>query len=122
MRSLIWSTVAVLCGWTIFLYWWSVVLEKTTRAAFFYVVAGIMFSLAVLFIVSLFWIIHNLRLAGRGRRSSSTPYFPGPRSHDQFDRSLLIKDLETLRTSSVVVIHADERGKSYVRDDAGRVA
>lgn len=86
------------------------------------VVAGLMFVLAVLFIVSLFWIAHNLRLARRGRRSSSTPYFPGSRDRDKFDRSLVIEDLETLRTSPVVVVDADEEGKSYVRDDEGRVA
>ncbi|MBW3563654.1 MAG: hypothetical protein KY459_02910 [Acidobacteria bacterium] len=122
LRSLIWSIVSLFFGWTIFFYWWSIVLKETTSGAFIDVIAGLMFVLAVLFIVSIFWIAHNLRLARRGRRSSSTPYFPGSRGRDKFDRSPVIENLETLRTWPVVVVDTDEEGKSYVRGDEEREA
>lgn len=123
LRSLIWNVVAFIFGWTLFFYWWSIVLEATTSATFIDIFAGLLFILAVLFILSWFWIAHNLRLARRGSRSDGDTDIP------ETDRSELpggpspIGDLEALRASAVVVVDSEEDGSGkFYSGEGGRVA
>ena len=117
-RSLFWNVVALLFGWTLFLYWWWVVLGRTTRHVFWHLVSGLVLLMASLVVLSLAWIVHNLRLAGKGRRNRATPYHPGAFDRDKLNRPLVLEDIHLLREAPVVVIQSTSEQKLYREGEA----
>jgi hypothetical protein len=120
-KSRLWNLVALLFGWTLFLYWWWVVLRRTDRVVTWRLVTGLAVLASFLVAFSLIWILHNLRLARGGRRNRATPYHAGAFERDKLDRPLVLTDLHTLREAPVVVVHASAGQKVYVEGEAGDI-
>ncbi|HJQ37116.1 MAG TPA: hypothetical protein VKB93_08255 [Thermoanaerobaculia bacterium] len=117
-KSRAWNLIALLFGWTLFLYWWWVVLRRTDHVVAWRLVTGLMLLASFLVAFSLIWILHNLWLARRGRRNRATPYNAGVFERDKLDRPVMLGDLHVLREAPVVIVTADRGQKRYVEGEA----
>ena len=117
-KSRVWNLIALLFGWTLFVYWWWVVLRRTDDGVTWRLVTGLMVLASFLVAFSLIWILHNLHLARRGRRNRATPYKAGVFERDKLDREVVLANLHTLREAPVVIVHADREQKHYSEGEA----
>lgn len=116
-KSMFWNAIALLFGWTLFLYWWWVVLGRTNRHVLWHLLGGLGLLAGLLVVFSVVWILHNLRLAGRSRRHRATPYNPGTFERDKLDRRVVLDDLHVLREASVIVVESTGEQKRYVESE-----
>ena len=117
-KSRVWNLIALLFGWTLFLYWWWVVLRRTDHVIAWRLVTGLAVLASFLVAFSLIWILHNLRLARKSRRNRATRYNAGVFERDKLDRPVVLRDLHTLREAPVVIVHADREQKHYIEGEA----
>ena len=99
ISSVLWALFSILCGWSLFFYWWMTILSETQTA----VVLGLLEQLAltalVLILVAFGWVAHNRRQASRGKRGHSSPFRPPLFVTDHFNRTLVLPESDALRTS-----------------------
>src|SRR5688572_6467832 len=74
LGSIFWSTVSLLLGWTLYVYWWSKVLSQEQPREVIVLLLLIVLSSMVLLALVLAWIWHNRRLARRGVRGSTSRF------------------------------------------------
>lgn len=121
-KSLLWNGLALLFGWTLFVYWWWIVLRRTERGVVWHLVTGLAILASFLVFFTLVWILHNLRLAGRSGRNRATRYHPGAFERDKLDRPVVLGDLHVLREASVIVVQSADGQKVYRRGDSRDLA
>jgi hypothetical protein len=113
MGSLFWGLVALFLGWVPFVYWWREVLASEEKAVFMGLLLWLLAAIAILALATSLWIVHNKRLARRGRRGLATRFFTLEHVSDRLGRSLELPDHDELRSSPRVVIRAEEDLKTY---------
>ena len=57
--------VIALAGWVLFTYWWWLVMRQTGRDQIVWTLTFIAISLAVIVLVTVLWVMHNVRLFKR---------------------------------------------------------
>ncbi len=114
--------VMALLAWVLFIYWWRRVLDTaalTQRIIFFSLLSvGIAWFLVA--VLSALWILHNKRLAKRGRRGLVSAYTP-PR----YEKDLLGRQLKLLpfdHDHAVIVVRSDHEVKHFLSEDEARGA
>jgi len=105
--------LAISGGWVIFVWAWIHVSHRTPLATLLWGVAAVAVITLVALSVTVWWVVHNLRIHRRkGPRKSVTLAMPDYRS-DFLGRSL-DADWSLLRRSSVVVVQVDDQGKRFI--------
>jgi hypothetical protein len=105
--------LAISGGWVIFVWAWIHVSHRTSLATLLWGVAAVAVITLVALSVTVWWVVHNLRIHRRkGPRKSVTIAMPDYRS-DFLGRSL-DADWSLLRRSSVVVVQVDDQGKRFI--------
>ena len=105
--------LAISGGWVVFVWAWIHVSQRTSLATLLWGVAAIAVTTLVALSVTVWWVVHNLRIYRRkGPRKSVPIAMPDYRS-DFMGRSL-DADWSLLRRSSVVVVRIDDQGKRFV--------
>lgn len=80
--------LVVVAGWLLFVYWWSIVLQGVRLSELVVLSSWFTAMLGVIALVAVLWIGHNLRLARRGSRGSSTRYIAPSFPTDTFGRQI----------------------------------
>ena len=105
--------LAISGGWVIFVWAWIHVSHRTSLATLLWGVAAVAVVTLVALSVTVWWVVHNLRIHRRkGPRTSVPIAMPDYRS-DFLGRSL-DADWSLLRRSSVVVVRVDDQGKRFI--------
>jgi cell division protein FtsL len=111
--SIMWGTISVLFGWSLFAWWWSrVVVLDQPRPLIRLVMAVLLFSVVVL-AATFVWIWHNRRIARRGTRGVSTRYRVPAYQRDALGREICLPNGGLVQTARVVVIEAHGERKIY---------
>ena len=110
---MVWGILSILFGWTLFAYWWHVVIERTDVAIILYTVAVVVIIADVLILAAWGWIVHNQRLARRGTRGRATAFRTPQFQRDRINRQLILPRGDSLREAAVVVITASAQEKVY---------
>lgn len=104
---------AAILGWVLFFYWWrKVALESTAAAASVAVVVLLIVGIAV-FYSTVLWIRHNLKLAKRGKRGTSTRWVRPHFDRDHLNRPLVFSDRLPRHEATWFVVHSDVQQKRY---------
>jgi hypothetical protein len=103
-----------IAGWVLFVYWWLLVIGRTSRAEVRFTGIFVAITAAVVIAITAIWSAHNRRLYK----------IKGPRTHvkkapEVYDRDRLGRHLsfagsrEAIRSDSVVLIRLEHEGKTY---------
>lgn len=82
--------LVVAAAWLVFFYWWSVVLEGVPWPELVVLGSLITVALGAIALIAVVWIAHNVKVALRGSRGSSTRYVPPVLPTDALGRELWI--------------------------------
>jgi hypothetical protein len=108
------QAVVAVGGWILFVFWWFVVLQRETIASFWSsTLAPVLWGVAAIAAVTALWILHNRRLARKGRRGTVTRYTVPVFTADLLGRPLRFTDPRTLRTSDQIILTATAEEKVY---------
>lgn len=107
-------TLIAIGGWCLFIYWWWLVFHRVSAREVRFTVVFIVFSLAVIVMVTAAWAFHNLSIyARRGPRRRNREVRPDF-SHDRVGRDVTFRDAADLyRTAPVVYVAVTAKGKTY---------
>jgi len=105
--------VGGVAGWVWFFYWWYLVTQETPLRVVEHV--GVQMSALVVAVplCAAGWIMHNLKLARRGKRGLASRYVPPRFTHDVAGRTLELSELSTSRTEAHVFVRIKGDAKQY---------
>lgn len=121
LGSAFWAIVSLLLGWTLYVYWWWVVLHDDQPDPLARMLVAIAVLAALLLLATMGWIGHNQRLARRGGRGKASRLRTAVFDRDALDRPIEFADLRRIRAASIVIVHSDAASKRFApgyRDDA----
>lgn len=113
LGSAFWGIVSLLFGWTLYVYWWWVVLHDDQPDPLARMLVAIAVLAAVVLVMTYGWIGHNQRLARRGGRGKASRLRTAVFDRDALGRPIVITDLGAIRAASVVVVHSDAATKRF---------
>jgi hypothetical protein len=100
-------------GWLLFGYWWWIVFQHVTRQEIVFTLLFLGIALVFVVAVTITWVVHNIRIARRGRRRQAR-IVPVDLRRDSVGRLLIgISDAAALQHSAVVSIRLRDDGKVY---------
>ncbi len=103
-----------LAGWVLFVYWWLLVLGQTGREQIVWTLLFIGISLAVIVLVTVLWVVHNVRIFRRkGPRLHLGVRPAATRASDTGLAPILVRDVADLRFAPVVRVVVDGGMKAY---------
>lgn len=107
-------TLIAVAGWCLFVYWWWLVFHRVSPREVRFTVLFIVFSLAIIVMVTAAWAFHNLSIyARRGPRRRIREVRPDF-SHDRVGRDVTFQDAaDFYRAAPVVYVRVTEQGKTY---------
>lgn len=111
--SIFWSVVAVIVGWTLYVYWWAKVLAEEKPRELMVLLLLIVLSSMVLLALVLGWIWHNRRLARRGVRGAASRYEVPVFQQDALGREMSLPQPPLLRNAAIVTIEATRQTKTF---------
>ena len=114
MRHVHHVVISVL-AWCLFGYHWWIVAQRHMNPTTFVAMKTLGALVLSGLVLTLLWVIHNLRLAkSYGRRRGFTPP-PEPFAMDTLERPLVAPELPVLRAAQLVEISLDDAGnKVYI--------
>lgn len=115
--SIFWGLLALLFGWTPFVYWWREVILREEIRVFVGVVIWLATAIAIVTIATSLWIAHNQRIARRGNRGNATRFFTMDHVSDRLGRTLEMPGRAALRSSLRIVVRAQDDLKIYSIDE-----
>ena len=108
--------IGAFLGWALFFFWWRKAVTPgwvSPRAVLFSLVTiAAVVSGAMAY--SIFWILHNKRLARRGKRGFVSFYKPPRFESDALGRPLKLPPMDLERYDNVVVIRNSASHKEYL--------
>lgn len=103
-----------LAGWVLFVYWWLLVLGQTGREQIVWTLVFIGISLAVIVLVTVLWVVHNVRIFRRkGPRLHLGVRPVAARESDPGMAPVLVRDVADLRFAPVVRVVVEDGLKAY---------
>jgi hypothetical protein len=111
--SFFWGFCALVFGWTLFIYWWRVVLTEDQPDALLRLLAAIGIFIVLLLIGTAVWIWHNRRLARRGNRGLATRYRVRSYERDALGREVSLPLQDGVHQASVLTVNATDARKTY---------
>lgn len=110
MRNLVHNLFSILL-WILFGYYWYVVSgRRISWETFEAVLVLAIISLAGL-LVTLWWVQHNLAIAGRNRRAGARGVRPETLTHDTLRRPIAGPGLAVLKSAKRIVVGLDDQGR-----------
>lgn len=104
-------------GWILFATWWMIVLERESVRSFGVALGLLGVTVGTVAVAMGFWTRHNIRLALRGRRGTSSPYIPMHWEQDTLGRRLEPPSRDVVRTAAEVRVEVRGGVKTYVLPD-----
>lgn len=105
--------VLAVCGWILFAYFWRVVttvgLSAGARTALF----AMVIFLAILLVLTTWWIAHNLRIARKNRRRKTLEPVEKLYLFDVCGLRVEMPDHALMKSASVIEIAIDDSRKTY---------
>lgn len=110
--------IAIAFGWTIFVAWWAIVLQRETARSLGVALGLLAATLATSVITMWAWTSYNVRIAKNGKRGQSSLYVPIRWDRDTLGRPLELPAAELARTAPEVRVVLRDGAKAYVVVDA----
>ena len=104
----------ITAGWGVFAAWWVIVLRRESMRSLGVAFALVGGTIAVTAIAMTLWTRHNIRIARRGKRGSSSLYLPMTWERDTLGRPLELPPLDGARTASEIRVLLQGGVKTYV--------
>ena len=109
--------VLVMFGWGLFAVWWMIVLQRESVGSFGVALGLLAVTVGTVAVAMGFWTRHNIRLAIRGKRGTSSPYIPMHWEEDALGRRLEPPSPDVVRTAAEVRLEVRSGVKTYVLPD-----
>ena len=114
--SIFWGIASIVFGWTLFVYWWSKVLQADQPRPLITLVLQIGLFSAITLLATLGWIRHNRRIARRGRRGMASRYHAPTFELDALGRSIVLPFGGQVRAADVVCVESSTELKTYTTE------
>jgi hypothetical protein len=115
----VWALVTL--GWAVFVAWWVIVLQRESARSFGIALGLLAATLATSAAAMSLWTRHNIRIAQRGKRGTSSLYIPMHWERDTLGRQLELPAREIAQTAAEVRIELRAGTKAYVVPDAAEL-
>lgn len=115
-RLAAWSAIAI--GWSIFIAWWVIVLQRESARALGVALGLLGATVAASAIAMTLWTRHNIRIAKKGKRGRSSLFIPMHWERDTLGRPLDLPAGDAARTAPEVRVVLNGNTKAYVVVDA----
>jgi hypothetical protein len=116
--------VCAFLGWLLFFFWWKKAATPgwVSPHAVFYSLLSIAIVVSAAVLYSAVWIVHNKRLAKKGKRGNVSFYKPPRFEADALGRQLKLPDMQGDKYDPVIVIRTRNSHKEYVPEASGKGA
>jgi hypothetical protein len=104
-------------GWALFASWWIIVLQRESVRSFGVALGLLAATLGAVAVAMGLWTRHNMRLARRGKRGTSSAYIPMEWERDTLGRRLELPAPDVVRTAAEVCLELRDGAKAYVVPD-----
>jgi hypothetical protein len=111
-RLAVWALIAL--GWGVFVSWWVIVLQRESVRSFTVALALLGATIAASAITMWLWTWHNIRIAKRGKRGTSSRFIPMQWERDTLGRTLELPPVGEARTAPEVRVVLRDGVKAYV--------
>jgi hypothetical protein len=111
-RLAAWALIAL--GWGVFVSWWVIVLRRESLRSFTVALALLGATIAASAITMWLWTWHNIRIAKRGKRGTSSRFIPMQWERDTLGRPLELPPVGEARTAPEVRVVLRDGVKAYV--------
>jgi hypothetical protein len=111
-----WTAIGL--GWTIFVAWWVIVLQRETARSLGVAFGLLGATLATSVITMWAWTSYNIRIARKGKRGQSSLYVPMQWERDALGRRLELPADEVAGTAPEVRVVLRNGVKAYIAVDA----
>lgn len=119
MGSLFWGLVALFVGWIPFVIWWREVILSGETRVFIGLLIWLACAILILTIATALWIVHNQRIARRGKRGLATRFFTLEHVSDRLGRGLEMPGRDDLKAAPRIAIRTEDDLKTYSIDEWG---
>ena len=116
--------LCALLGWILFFFWWRKAATPgwVSPTAVFYSLLTIVIVVSGAAIYSAVWIVHNKRLARRGKRGFVSFYKPPRFEADALGRQLVLPPMDPDKYDQIIVVRTINSHKEYVPETSGKGA
>jgi hypothetical protein len=111
-RLAAWALIAL--GWAVFVSWWVIVLQRESLRSFTVALGLLGATIAASAITMWVWTWHNIRIAKRGTRGTSSRFIPMLWERDTLGRTLELPPVGEARTAPEVRVVLRDGVKAYV--------
>jgi hypothetical protein len=118
IASVLWGLFSILCGWSLFIYWWAYILTETQTAIVLRLLEQLATLAGILVLIAFGWVAHNRRQAKRGGRGNATRFRAPVFETDHLNRRLVLPAADALRSSPELRVSTIDSKKVY---DAARL-
>ncbi|MGZ4787855.1 MAG: hypothetical protein ACXVZV_01450 [Terriglobales bacterium] len=111
--------ICALLGWCLFFFWWKKASTPgwVSPTAVFYSLLSIAIVVSAAIAYSSLWILHNKRLARRGKRGSVSFYKPPRFEADALGRRLTLPPMTHDSYDAILVVRQVGNQKEYLPED-----
>ncbi len=106
--------IAVL-GWLLFAYFWRAVGERGLSPGVIISLVAMAIFLATVIIMTTLWIVHNLRISRRDRRTGNRPVAEVLYQQDKIGQTIEGEDFDSLRSADMIEVAVKDGKKTYRR-------
>jgi hypothetical protein len=106
-------------GWVLFAYFWRVVGERGLSPGAVISLIAMATFLAIVIIMTTLWIVHNLRISRKDRRTGNRPVVEVPYKVDKIGHTIESEGFDSLRSADLIEVAVEDGKKIYRRSKAG---
>ncbi|MCK4351024.1 MAG: hypothetical protein KAX13_09200 [Candidatus Krumholzibacteria bacterium] len=106
-------------GWILFAYFWRAVGERGLSPGAVISLIAMAIFLAIVIIMTTLWIVHNLRISRRDRRTGNRPVAEVPYHQDKIGHTIEGEGFDSLRSADMIEVAVEGGKKIYRRAKAG---
>ncbi len=116
--------LCALLGWVLFFFWWKKAATPgwVSPSAVFYSLLSIIIVVSGAVLYSAVWILHNKRLARKGKRGFVS-FYKSPRFEaDALGRQLKLPSMDPDKYDPIIIVRTINSHKEYVPETSGKGA
>ena len=102
-------------GWILFAYFWRVVGERGLSPGAAISLISMAIFLAVVIIMTTFWIVHNLKISRSDRRTGNRPVEEVPYKKDKIGHTIEGEGFDSLKSADMIEVAVEDGKKIYRR-------
>jgi hypothetical protein len=111
----VFHTLLAVVGWVLFVYWWWIVFRRVSSAEVRFTVLFIVIAMAVIVLLTIFWVMHNQRLDRKRTSRVRIRDDARPAAHDSVGREVQMAALSGEYQNAWVVRVSVEAGAKVYR-------